>query len=142
MSDQGDMLDITKNEGVTPTSAEPNGLSATYYSIDDRYVTCEETNTQFLVTYDNRFLLGEDISGAYKEKNKDGYVSAVSVACFDKDWNLQKLEVTETWDSITEDGQEYVRTRKVIVTYHDTSEDEMKKIFEEEWVYLESLMED
>lgn len=132
---------VSKRDKITPHNMLPNGVSSTYFSIDNRYVTYEETDTQIIVTYDNKFLIGQGSSREYYEADKNGYTSAISVAYFDKEWNLQKLEIIEKWISITEDGQEYEREAKITVLYHETTEEEIEKIFEETKNMLEDLME-
>jgi len=138
----GESVNIFRREGITPTVATPNGLNSSFYSISDKNVTYKETESQMIVTYDNKFLIGRDIDGAYWETDKDGYTSAVSVAYFDKEWNLEKLEITEKWISITADGQEYERIRKINIEYYDASEEEIRKIFEEEYKMLEDCLKE
>ena len=142
LSMSGDWVNISKREGITPTVATPNGLNSSFYSISDKNVTYEETDSQMIVTYDNKFLVGRDIDGAYWETDKDGYTSAISVAYFDKEWNLERFEITEKWISVTDDGKEYERIRKINIEYYDTSEEEIKKIFEEEYKMLEDRLKD
>ena len=129
-----------KHEGITPTTGTPHEVDLTYYSINDKNVTYEETESHMVVTYDNQYLIGKSINGAYKEADKDGYTSAVSVAYFNKEWNLEKLEITEKWISITNDGQEYERVKKINIEYHDTSKEEIINILENEYKMLENLL--
>ena len=112
-----------------------------YYSIIDKNVTYQETDSQFIVTYTNQSLIGKE-PRAYKEGNKDGYTSAVSVAYFDKDWNIQRLEIRETWDSISQEGIEYERVREVAYEYRNASKEEIQKILEDEHKYINSLLEE
>lgn len=132
-------IHISKHEEISTTTPTPNGVGYAYYSIHDKNVTYEENESNWIVTYDNKSLIGRPINGVYWEEDKDGYTSAISVAYFDKEWNLERLEITEKWTSITEEGQEYERIRKIEVIYYDTTEEEMKNIFEKEYNMLEEI---
>lgn len=127
-----DVVDVAVYNYVNPTNGLPNGIDSTYYSINDRNVTYEETDSQMIVTYENKTRIGSRVEYPSKlEEEPDGYKSAVSVAYFDKDWNLQKLEITGKWDCITEDGKEEERVLHYTVTYQDTSNADIDKVLED-----------
>ena len=122
-----EMVDISKREGTTPRSPYPNRVNQTYYSIDARYVTYDENDTQFIVTYENK----------YREKHND-YLIATSIAYFDKEWNLEKLEIVEKW--YEEGNENRLLTRQITVIYHDAIEKNINTIFEEEYAFLENQL--
>ena len=129
---RNDEVDVAIHDYVNPTSGSPYGIDSTYYSINDKNVTYEETDLQMIVTYENKWRIGSKVEkSSMLEEELDGYKSAVSVAYFDKEWNLQKLEITEKWDCITESGQEEERVLHYTVTYQETSKEDIDKVLED-----------
>lgn len=93
------------------------------------------------MTYENKIRVGSRVErSSMLEEEPDGYKSAVSVAYFDKDWNLQKLEITEKWDCITEDGKEEERVLHYTVTYQDTSNADIDKVLEDTYNEIKSVL--
>lgn len=132
LDNHDDVVEAAIYDYVNPTNGLPNGIDSTYYSINDRNVTYEETDSQMIVTYENKTRIGSRVEySSMLEEEPDGYKSAVSVAYFDKEWNLLKLEITEKWDCITEDGKEEERVLHYTVTYQDTSDADIDKVLED-----------
>lgn len=131
---------VHKNDGGAGYFARPfYNVSETYFFITDKNVSYEETEDQYIVTYVDSLL------------DKKGYLSngetiqnlcdsAVSVCYFDKEWNVQKIVLTEEWRSIMEDGTETLETEITTITFLETSDEEIEKRLEEEYELLESLL--
>ena len=134
----GDVVDVAVHSSVTPTDGIPDGIDSTYYLIDARNVTYEETETQFIVTYNNKNRVGRSVLKTYKEDVVGGYTEAFSVAYFDKEWNLQKLIVTDKWNVLSENGENQERERIICLTYYDTSEEEILKALEDEYNMIQA----
>lgn len=131
LNSREDVVDVAVHDYVNPTNGFPNGIDSTYYSINDKNVTYEEVDTQMIVTYENKWRIGKPVDRSSMLEESDGYKSAVSVAYFDKEWNLQKLEITEKWDCITEAGKKEERVLHYILTYQETSNEEIDKKLED-----------
>lgn len=112
-----------------------------YLFINDSDVTYKETDEQYIVTYVNKMQENQAVDAAYKEESASGFKSAVSVSYFDKEWKLQKILITEKWDSIAADGTVYERIRTKNIAFLDTAKEEIKNQIENEYQFLESLLE-
>lgn len=113
-------------------------LNKSYLFLDYNNVIYEEAQDQYIVTYDNRSMIGNRVGGDYPESN---FKSAKSISYFDKEWNLMRMDVIESFDVENETGlKEY--TRKMTIVFHDTSQEEIDKKIEEEYISILSYFEE
>ena len=87
----------------------------------------------YIFTYDNKWIKNTEVWDDYYEEVVGGYTSGVSVAYLDKEWNLEKLVVTEKWNVLDENGAEIERERIITLTYYDTSDEDIKRALEDEY---------
>lgn len=130
--------EVIKDDDVSYWTRPLNTVANSYYNIVDEWVTYEETENQYILTYNNKEMLVAIPSGYKEESGK--VKKAESICYFDKNWNLKQMVVTMVWDSMTEEGVTYERTEITTLTYQDTSEEEIQKRLEEEKDFLDSLL--
>ena len=130
---RGEDIEVNMSNYVMPTDKIPDGLVSSYYSINGANVTYEETDSQYIFTYDNKWIKNTEVWDDYYEEVVGGYTSGVSVAYLDKEWNLEKLVVTEKWNVLDENGAEIERERIITLTYYDTSDEDIKRALEDEY---------
>ncbi|MBQ2901917.1 MAG: hypothetical protein IJE49_08725 [Agathobacter sp.] len=130
---RGEDIEVNMSNYVMPTDKIPDGIDASYYTIIGANVTYEETDSHYIFTYDNKLRKNMEVWDDYYEEVVGGYTSGVSVAYLDKEWNLEKLVITEKWNILDENGEEIERERTFTLTYYDTTEEEIKKALEDEY---------
>lgn len=133
---RGDDAEVHVSNYVMPIDGIPDTLDSTYYSINGANVTYEETDSQYIFTYVNKWRNNTEVWDDYHEEVEGGYTSGISVAYIDKEWNLEKLVVTETWNVLDENGEEVERERTITLTYYDTSDEEIQKALKTEYDML------
>lgn len=137
---RGDVVDASISNERLPLDRIPDSVASSYYSINGAYVTYEETDDQYIFTYENKMRKYDTIIDKYKEEVTGKYTSAISVAYLDKEWNLQKLIITETWNALDEEGEDVERERVITLTYFDDSSVDIIQAFEEERLMIEETL--
>lgn len=131
-STRGDVVDASISNDRLPLDRIPDSVVSSYYSINGANVTYEEKDGGYIFTYENKMRKYDTIIDKYKEEVTGKYTSAISVTYFDKEWNIEKMVITETWNAIDADGQEQERERIITISYYDSSSEEIKEAFKEE----------
>ncbi len=105
----------------------PN-IDSTYYRVLGNDLTYEETGEQFIFHYINNSRKGDHVSRYYM--TDDGIQFAQMDTYFDKDWNIQKIVITESYEKDI-DGK--IETENMIATilFQNTSKEEIQNVMEE-----------
>lgn len=114
-------------------------VSHSYFALDDKYITYEETETGYIFRCDNQTKVG---TGYNSNGNTISHVcdSAVAEIYLDKDWNIQKIFIEEEWTQIDEDGIETKSVSNTSIIFCETSEEEVRTYLEDEYELIESLL--
>lgn len=136
----GDEYYANKHEMAGGYYARPIiSVSHSYFALDDKCITYEETETGYIFRCDNQTKVG---TGYNSNGNSISHVcdSAVAEIYLDKDWNIQKIFIEEEWTQIDEDGIETESVSNTSIVFSETSEEEVRAYLEDEYELIESLL--
>ena len=125
---------LSKGSGKPATFTILTYYNSLFNFWDYDNISYVEKEDGWIVTYNAKNMIGERVkNGNYSDST---YKSAVSVCQFDKDWNLQKIELTEVFDVVDEsESQEY--TQQTVIKFENTSQADIDKKIDEEYAKIQ-----
>ena len=90
----------------------------------DENISYVEKEDGWIVTYDAKNMIGERVESRPSDST---YIEASSVCYFDKNWNVQKIELLEVYQINKEDGSVQECEQKTTILFDEMSREDIEQ---------------